>query len=84
VVKCIAHNLSSAATNDEPSTLEDERDVKWTMEVKLKPFLSSLKVGSGKLYSVLTISLENGTTHGCFTPQNLSKASTYTHKKNTK
>ncbi|XP_070179509.1 ral GTPase-activating protein subunit beta-like isoform X2 [Littorina saxatilis] len=33
VVKCIAHNLSSAATNDEPSSLEDERDVKWTMEV---------------------------------------------------
>nr|KAG5712266.1 hypothetical protein BaRGS_023845 [Batillaria attramentaria] len=33
VVKCIAQNLSSAATNDEPSTLEDERDVKWTMEV---------------------------------------------------
>ncbi|XP_076463976.1 ral GTPase-activating protein subunit beta-like isoform X2 [Babylonia areolata] len=33
VVRCIAANLSSAATNDEPSSLEDERDVKWTMEV---------------------------------------------------
>ena len=34
VVKCIASNLSSAVACDEASSLEDEKDVKWTMEVR--------------------------------------------------
>ncbi|XP_050404785.1 ral GTPase-activating protein subunit beta isoform X2 [Patella vulgata] len=33
VVKHIAQNLSIATTSGEPSTLEDDKDVKWTMEV---------------------------------------------------
>ncbi|XP_025089592.1 ral GTPase-activating protein subunit beta-like isoform X4 [Pomacea canaliculata] len=33
VVKCIAHSLSSTVGSDDPSMLEDERDVRWTMEV---------------------------------------------------
>ncbi|KAK3769083.1 hypothetical protein RRG08_032074 [Elysia crispata] len=33
VVKHIAQNLSIAASYEEPSSLEDEKDVKWTMEV---------------------------------------------------
>lgn len=33
VVKYIAQNLSIAAGTDEPSSLQDEKDVNWTMEV---------------------------------------------------
>uniref|UniRef100_A0A0B7AW45 Ral GTPase-activating protein subunit alpha/beta N-terminal domain-containing protein n=1 Tax=Arion vulgaris TaxID=1028688 RepID=A0A0B7AW45_9EUPU len=33
VVKHIAQNLSIAAGTDEPSSLQDEKDVNWTMEV---------------------------------------------------
>lgn len=36
VVKCIAHSLSSTVGSDDPSMLEDERDVRWTMEVRVK------------------------------------------------
>lgn len=33
VVRNIAANVSIPAANEDPSTLEDEKDVKWTMEV---------------------------------------------------
>ena len=34
VVKNIAQNLSISVSNPDPSNLESDKDVKWTMEVK--------------------------------------------------